>query len=142
MLVLYELRLTKVGFIDELISFDPSAGSMIHIVLDPELYQISGSIVHQSEEIDVVTVTIKFSSIATTSDQNGVFQFSDIRYGTYTLVFTHDLYQTKEVSISVSNDYNLGTFELDSKLFNLKIVVFDSESDKFLRQTSVVLGVN
>ncbi|KAL0251240.1 hypothetical protein GEMRC1_000453 [Eukaryota sp. GEM-RC1] len=139
MLVLYELRLSKVGFIDELISLDPSAGSMIHIVLEPELYQISGSVVHHLEEIDDVTVTIKFSTVATTSDQNGVFQFSDIRFGTYTLVFTHDLYQTKEVSISVSNDDDLRTFELESKLFNLKIVVFDSESDMFLRQTSVLL---
>ncbi|KAL0251611.1 hypothetical protein GEMRC1_000824 [Eukaryota sp. GEM-RC1] len=134
MLVLYELRLSKVGFIDELISLDPSSGTMIQIVLEPELYQISGSFVHQSEAIDDVTVTIKFSTVATTSDHHGVFQFSDIRYGTYTLVFTHDLYQTKEVSISVSNDDNLGIFELESKLFNLKIVVFDSESDKFLKK--------
>ncbi|KAL0229592.1 hypothetical protein GEMRC1_014209 [Eukaryota sp. GEM-RC1] len=112
----------------------------ISVALDPLLFTVSGSVQYQSEAISDVTVTFKASDITTTSDSIGSFEFSDIRYGSFVIVFYHDLYESQELLVNIISSESLGLIMLNSKPFSLTVTVTDGTTGSPLPDALVLLS--
>lgn len=76
--------------------FAQNSGSVIGLVLDEEV---------NNEPLMYANVSIKGTTLETSSDTNGFFQFDNLADGNYILTFSFNGYETKELYIKVSSNH-------------------------------------
>jgi len=75
--------------------FAQNSGSVIGLVLDEEV---------NNEPLMYANVSIKGTTLETSSDTNGFFQFDNLADGDYILTFSFNGYETKELNVKVSSN--------------------------------------
>jgi hypothetical protein len=77
--------------------FAQHSGSIIGLVLDEEV---------NNEPLMYANVSINGTTLETSADTNGFFQFNNLADGNYILAFSFNGYEAKELSVKVSSNHS------------------------------------
>ena len=97
---------------------------------------VSGTVKDKSDRTPLANVTIGLKEIQTVveTDNNGLFRFENILPGEYSLVFSHESYGKKQISLRVKRDINLEVF-LDRAVYNSGTI--GTQYNDLLRKNSI-----
>ena len=107
-------------------------------------YSISGKVIDAKtgEAIVGAAVNVEDTGIWAISDENGTFTLTEIRPGTYSVVFSCLGFVDKTLSFTVRKDIPSLTIKLDQNTLALNSVVVTAERDKEGMNTSLKFGAN
>ena len=108
------------------------------------VFSISGITIESGtgEKIPGVAVNLEDTGIWTTSDDNGRFVLTDIRPGTYRLVFSCFGYVDRKLDFTVKADIGSLTIKMNQNSLALNGVTVTAERDKDGLNTSTKFGSN
>jgi len=102
--------------------FAQNSGSVIGLVLDEEV---------NNEPLMYANVSIKGTTLETSADTNGFFQFDNLADGDYILTFSFNGYETKELNVKVlSNQTTNVSASLMARTLALGDLVSLKENDQ------------
>jgi len=112
--------------------FSQNTGSIVGVVLDGELNNIP---------LMQATISIKDTSLQSTSDSNGIFYFENLEEGNHTLVFSFIGYQSKDINIQIiSNQQTDVITSLNASKISLNDIALLNITTKEEAKASMVLN--
>ena len=109
-----------------------------------QTYSIRGKVIDAKtgEAVIGAAVNVEDTGIWAISDENGAFSLTEIRPGTYSVVFSCLGFVDKKLSFIVRKDIPSLTIKLDQNTLALNSVVVTAERDKEGMNTSLKFGAN
>ena len=115
-----------------------------NVALNAQSYSIKGQVMSKEEAIPFATVSLKNTTIATTTNLDGFFELSNLENDTYELLISNVGYKNfyKKIDFSASNSIDLGQISLQEDIFGLtEVVVTGTMKETFVGDSPIKVDV-
>ncbi|MGB0862681.1 MAG: TonB-dependent receptor [Saprospiraceae bacterium] len=115
-----------------------------NVALNAQSYSIKGQVMSKEEAIPFATVSLKNTTIATTTNLEGFFELSNLENDTYELLISNVGYKSfyKKIDFNASNSIDLGQISLQEDIFGLtEVVVTGTMKETFVGDSPIKVDV-